>query len=268
MAWVTLQREGAIGVLTLNRPDNANVINLPMARQLLAAVRELEADLSVRAVLLTGAGKHFCFGGDLRGMLSQTSVDPAASVTEYLLELTTDLHAAIVGLVHLEAPVIAVVNGTAAGAGVGLVAMADLAVCGASSRFSLAYTGVALTPDGGTSFFLPRLIGTKRAMDWLLSNRLVTAEEARSVGLINDVMPDAQLLEQAHALAARLATGPRHAFAKTKRLLSVSRSDLEYHLALEARTIAQQAASAEGLEGMRAFLEKRRPAFEELGHTP
>lgn len=268
MAWVTLQREGGIGVLTLNRPDNANVINLPMARQLLAAVRELEADLSVRAVLLTGAGKHFCFGGDLRGMLSQTAVDPAASVTEHLLELTTDLHAAIVGLVHLEAPVIAVVNGTAAGAGVGLVAMADLAVCGASSRFSLAYTGVALTPDGGTSFFLPRLIGTKRAMDWLLSNRLVTAEEARSVGLINDVMPDAHLLEHAHALAARLATGPRHAFAKTKRLLSVSRSELEYHLALEARTIVQQAASAEGLEGMRAFLEKRRPAFEELGHTP
>jgi 2-(1,2-epoxy-1,2-dihydrophenyl)acetyl-CoA isomerase len=273
VASVTLQREGAVGVLTLNRPDNANVLNLPMARELLAAVRELEADTSIRAVLLTGAGKHFCFGGDLRGMLTQSAAenasgDPRAAITAYLLELTGDLHAAIVGLVQLDAPVIAVVNGTAAGAGVGLVAMADLALCGSSTRFSLAYTGVALTPDGGTSFFLPRLIGAKRAMDWLLSNRLVTAEEARSVGLVNEVVADAQLLDHARALAARLAAGPRHAFAKTKRLLSVSRSELEYHLALEGRTIAQQAASSEGLEGMRAFLDKRRPVFEQLGHTP
>jgi 2-(1,2-epoxy-1,2-dihydrophenyl)acetyl-CoA isomerase len=272
VAFVTLQREGAVGVLTLNRPDNANVLNLVMARELLAAVRELEADGSIRAVLLTGAGKHFCFGGDLRGMLAQGSsesnADLRAGISAYLLELTGDLHAAIVGLVHLSAPVIAVVNGTAAGAGVGLVAMADLAVCGASTRFSMAYTGVALTPDGGTSFFLPRLIGTKRAMEWLLSNRMVTAEEAHSAGLVNEVVADAQLLEHARALASRLASGPRHAFAKTKRLLSVSRSELEYHLALEGRTIAEQAASGEGLEGMRAFLEKRRPAFQDLGHTP
>ena len=273
MAFVTLQREGAIGVLTLNRPDNANVLNLPMARELLGAVRELEADPSIRVVLLTGAGKHFCFGGDLRGMLAQNSAESSpsaqrADITAYLLELTGDLHAAIVALVHLDAPVIAVVNGTAAGAGVGLVAMADLAVCGSSTRFSLAYTGVALTPDGGTSFFLPRLIGAKRAMEWLLNNRAVSAEEALSVGLVNAVVPDAQLLDHARELASRLASGPRHAFAKTKRLLSVSRSELEYHLALEGRTIAQQAASSEGLEGMHAFLEKRRPSFQELGHTP
>jgi 2-(1,2-epoxy-1,2-dihydrophenyl)acetyl-CoA isomerase len=265
---VTLQREGAVGVLTLNRPDNANVLNLPMARELLAAVRELEADRSVQAVLLTGAGKHFCFGGDLRGMLTQSlaesasAADSAAAITAHLLELTGDLHAAIVGLVSLDAPVIAVVNGTAAGAGVGLVAMADLAVCASSTRFSMAYTGVALTPDGGTSFFLPRVIGAKRAMEWLLSNRLVTAEEAHSVGLVNEVVPDAQLFEHARELAARLAAGPRHAFAKTKRLLSVPRSELEYHLALESRTIAQQAVSSEGLEGMRAFLDKRRPVFQ------
>lgn len=256
MSTVRLERDGAVAVVTLDRPDNANVLHLEMGRALREIAHRLEQDPTVRAVVLTGAGKHFCFGGDLRGMVAG-----GADVEPYLRALTDDLHAAIVSFVHLEAPVIAAVSGTAAGAGVGLVAMADLAIAGEGSRFSLAYTGVALTPDGSTSFFLPRLVGRKRAMELLLTPRAFSAAEALEWGFVNRVVADAEVKGAALDWARQLAGGPRHAFAKTKRLLAPSRQELEFHLALEGRTIAQQAASAEGAEGIRAFLEKRRASF-------
>ncbi|MFZ9709113.1 MAG: enoyl-CoA hydratase/isomerase family protein [Steroidobacteraceae bacterium] len=258
MSTVRIERDGAVAIVTLNRPDNANVPHLEMARELRKAAHDLESDSSVRAVVLTGAGKHFCFGGDLRGMITG-----GAEIEPYLRELTDDLHAAVATFVHLPAPVIAAVNGTAAGAGVGLVAMSDLAVAGEGTRFSLAYTGVALTPDGGTSFFLPRLIGAKRAMELLLTPRALTAAEALEWGLVNRVVPDGEVLSAALEWARQLAIGPQAAYAKTKRLLAPSRSALEAHLSLEGRTIAGQASSPEGIEGIRAFLEKRRPQFSE-----
>lgn len=256
MTSVLLERHVGVVQLELNRPQNANVIDLMMARELRAAVHSFEGDPSVRAVVLTGAGKHFCFGGDLRGMLGEQR-----DVESYLRELTTDLHAAVASLVHLEAPVIVAQNGTVAGAGVGLLCLADFAFCARSSKVSLAYTGVALTPDAGTSYFLPRLLGHKRAMELLLGQRTLSAEESLSWGLVNQVVEDGELRATALALAARLAAGPRHSFGKTKRLLAPSRAELEFHLALESRTIAAQAASAEGMEGMNAFLEKRTPHY-------
>jgi 2-(1,2-epoxy-1,2-dihydrophenyl)acetyl-CoA isomerase len=253
---VLLERRGTIAVITLNRPDNANVLDMQMGRDLLAAVEACQQDAALRAVVLTGAGKHFCFGGDLRGMLAQGGAPDA-----YLRELTTHLHRAIVGLVRLEAPVIAAVNGTAAGAGVGLVAMADLAVCAQGTRFSLAYTGVALTPDGSTSFFLPQILGNKRALELMLTNRLLTAAEALDWGFVNQVVPDGEVLASALQLAERLASGPRQANASVKRLVALAGGALEAHLAVESETIARQSVSAEGREGMQAFLEKRKPTF-------
>jgi 2-(1,2-epoxy-1,2-dihydrophenyl)acetyl-CoA isomerase len=253
---VLVEIRGAVAVLTLNRPDNANVLDLQMGRDLRAAVEACATDPAVRVVVLTGAGKHFCFGGDLRGMVgSELAPD------EYLQGLTADLHAAILGLVRMPAPVIAAVHGTAAGAGVGLVAMADLAVCGQGSRFSLAYTGVGLTPDGSTSFFLPQILGNKRALELMLTNRPLTASEALDWGLVNQVVADGEVLSAAMALAGRLAAGPRHAQASVKHLVALAGSALEAHLAVESATIARQAASMEGQEGMRAFLEKRKPDF-------
>jgi 2-(1,2-epoxy-1,2-dihydrophenyl)acetyl-CoA isomerase len=256
MTRVLLERHAGVVLLELNRPQNANVVDLSMAKELRAAVESLEGDPSVRAVVLTGAGKHFCFGGDLRGMLGEQR-----DVETYLRELTTDLHVAVASLVHLEAPVIVAQNGTVAGAGVGLLCLADLALCGTSSKVSLAYTGVALTPDAGTSFFLPQLVGHKRAMELLLAQRTLQAQEALNWGLVNRVVEDADVRVAAMQWAATLAAGPRHALGKTKRLLAPSRADLEFHLALESRTIAAQAASVEGLEGMNAFLEKRAPRY-------
>ena len=253
---VEVERRGAVAVLRLNRPDAANTIDLDLARALLDSALALQADAGVRAVVLTGAGSSFCFGGDLRGMVSGgTPVEP------YLRELTTHLHAAISQFMRMNAPVIAAVNGTAAGAGVGLVAMADLAVAGEGSKISLAYTGVGLTPDGGTSFLLPRAVGAKRASELILTNRALCADEALAWGLVNQVVPDADVLGAALKLAGKLAAGPTGAFGKAKRLLGASLGALEQQMALESETIAAQAATAEGGEGIAAFLGKRKPDY-------
>jgi 2-(1,2-epoxy-1,2-dihydrophenyl)acetyl-CoA isomerase len=210
----------------------------------------------VRAVVVTGAGKHLCFGGDLRGMSEQ-----GERVTAYLNELTTHLHAAISSFTRMRAPVIAAVNGTAAGAGIGLVCMTDLAICGKGSKFSLAYTGVGLVPDGSTSFLLPRIVGRRRALELFLLNRVLTADEALAWGLVNQVVEDADVLSQSQTLAARLAAGPTEAYGAVKRLMTTSEPGLEQQMAIEGRAIAAQAMHAHGREGIAAFLDKRKPSF-------
>lgn len=253
---VLMEIRGEVAILTLNRPDSANTLDLDMGRDLLRAALRCSGDPAVRAVVLTGAGKNFCFGGDLRGMVSGgTPVEP------YLRDLTSHLHAAISQFMRMDAPVIAAVNGTAAGAGVGLVAMADLSIAGESSKISLAYTGVGLTPDGGTSFLLPRAVGAKRASELILTNRVLTAAEALEWGLVNQVVADAEVLDAALKLAGRLAAGPRGAFGRAKRLLGASLGALEHQMAIESETIATQAAGPEGREGIAAFLEKRKPQY-------
>ena len=253
---VLVDIRGEVAVVTLNRPETANTLDLAMGRDLLTAALRCEADPAVRAVVLTGAGKAFCFGGDLRGMTgSGTPIEP------YLKELTTHLHAAIARFMRMDAPVIAAVNGTTAGAGVGLVAMADLAIMAAGAKISLAYTGVGLTPDGGTSFLLPRAVGAKRAMELILTNRALTAAEALEWGLVNQVAPDSEVLDTALALAGKLAAGPKGAFGRSKRLAVAALGALESQFTLESETIAAQAATTEGREGITAFLEKRKAQY-------
>lgn len=253
---VLVETRGAVALLTLNRPDTANTLNLEMGMDLLAAAMTCGRNPAVRAVVLTGAGRQFCFGGDLRAIAAK-----GEAADGYLRELTGYLHSAISHFVRMDAPVIAAVNGTAAGAGVGLVCMADLAVCGKSSKFSLAYTGVGMTPDAGTSFLLPRTIGVKRTMELLLLNRPLTCGEALEWGLVNSVAEDSQVLEEALRIAERLSAGATHAFGKTKRLLAASIAGFESQMVLESETIASQAVTAEGAEGINAFLEKRKPDF-------
>jgi 2-(1,2-epoxy-1,2-dihydrophenyl)acetyl-CoA isomerase len=207
-------------------------------------------------VVLSGAGRHFCFGGDLRAVGARA---PAGE--DYIRELTTYLHAAISQFVRMDPPVIAAVNGTAAGAGVGLVAMADLALCARSSKFNLAYTQAGLTPDAGTTFLLPRTLGLKRTMELLLLNRALPADEALSWGLVNEVVADEQLLPRALEIAERLAEGASGAFGATKRLIAHSLGAFESQMVLESESIARHAAGPEGREGVGAFLEKRKPQF-------
>ena len=252
---VDVEARGPIAIVTLNRPESANTLNLRMGMDLLGAALACERDPAIRAVVLTGAGKNFCFGGDLRGMMSE-----AGAVDAYLRELTSYLHSAISHFVRMDAPVIAAVNGTAAGAGVGLVAMADLAIAAEGSKFTLAYTGVGLTPDGSTSYFLPRIIGAKRAAELVLTNRTLSAAEALGWGLVNQVVPDPDVLTEALRLAERLAKGPKGAFGKAKQLMGGDGA-LESHLVKESQTIARQAVTTEGQEGITAFLEKRKPSY-------
>jgi 2-(1,2-epoxy-1,2-dihydrophenyl)acetyl-CoA isomerase len=252
---VHVETRGPVALIRLNRPESANTINLQTAMDLLAAAMTCSRNNNVRAVVLTGAGRNFCFGGDLHAIASE-GVDGG-----YLRELTGYLHSAISHFVRMDPPVIAAVNGTAAGAGVGLTAMADLAICGTSSKFNLSYTGVGLTPDAGTSLLLPRVIGARRTMELLLLNRPLLASQALEWGLVNEVVEDDSLLNRAMELAGQLADGATGAFGQTKRLVAHSLGTLESHMTLESETIASQASTVDGVEGIRAFLEKRKPDF-------
>jgi 2-(1,2-epoxy-1,2-dihydrophenyl)acetyl-CoA isomerase len=262
-ATVEVETRGAVALVTLNRPQSFNTLNLQMAMDLLAAAMTCARNTAVRAVVLSGAGRHFSFGGDLRGMAGHEGAGG-----EYVRELTTYLHAAISHFVRMDAPVIAAVNGTAAGAGMGLVAMADLAVCGRGSQFNLAYTRVGLTPDAGTTFLLPRIVGVKRAMELVLLNRVLSAAEALEWGLVNEVVADEELQRRALELAAELSRGARGAYGATKRLIAQSLGAFESQMTLESETIAAHAVSAEGTEGIEAFLEKRPPRFPEAPAPP
>jgi 2-(1,2-epoxy-1,2-dihydrophenyl)acetyl-CoA isomerase len=242
--------------MTLARADAANTMNLQFGREFLAAALSIQADERVRAVVLSGEGKNFSFGGDLRGMVAS-----GGDLSAYLSELTTTLHAGLAHLVRMDAPVIAAVKGSSAGAGLGLVLAADLAVAGRSAKFTPAYTGVGLTPDAGCTFLLPRAVGYKRAMELLLTNRVLNAEEALDWGLINQIVDDDKVDETAAALASRLASGPTGAFGGVKRLLAEAEPGLETQLGRESRSIAARGAGSEGREGIAAFLEKRAPRF-------
>ena len=253
---VLLDIADGVAVVTLNRIESGNVLDMTMGRELLEAALRCEADPAVRAVVLTGAGKHFCFGGDLQGMVAQGD-----SVGGYLNELTTYIHAAICCFARMNAPVIAAVNGTAAGGGVGLVCAADLAVAGRGSKFRLAYTGVGLAPDCATSFLLPRIVGRRRAMELFLANRLLSADEALAWGLVNAVVDDADVLSHAREWAAGFAVGPTGSFGTVKRLMDLSDPGLEAQMANEGRAIAAMSRHPDGMEGVRAFVEKRKAKF-------
>ncbi|HMK85439.1 MAG TPA: enoyl-CoA hydratase-related protein [Steroidobacteraceae bacterium] len=253
---VRLEVRGHVAHLTLTRSDAANTMNLQLGREFLAAALAVASNPTVRAVLLRGEGKNFCFGGDLKGMVAS-----GGDIHAFLSELTTNLHAGLVHLAHSDAPVIAAVQGTAAGAGLGLVLAADIAIAARSARFVSAYTAVGLTPDASCTFLLPRAVGYKRAMELFLTNRVLDAKEALDWGIVNQVVEDEALSGTATQLAERLAAGPSGAFGALKRLMAESEPGLEGQLGRESRAIAARGVSADGREGIGAFLEKRTPRF-------
>jgi 2-(1,2-epoxy-1,2-dihydrophenyl)acetyl-CoA isomerase len=254
---VLLEVRDGIAHLTLNRPEAANGIDMSLARDLLAATVDISLDDRVRVVLLSGNGPRFCGGGDVKAFAALGD-DLAANIRA----LIPSLHTAITSLVRGEAPVVAAVHGSAAGAGLGLVGASDLVVAGESTKFVMAYTGVGLTPDGSSSWFVPRLVGLRRALELTLTNRVLSAAEALEWGLITSVVPDDDVKAEATALAERVAAGPREAQAAAKRLLHTSLEEtLETHLAREADAIVAAATNDESKEGLAAFVDKRPPQF-------
>ena len=254
---IRLERDGGIAKLTLARPEAANALNLQMAQELMRAAIELDEDESVRAVLLTAEGKMFCAGGDL-GAMNEAGEGTSA----YLKELTTYLHAAISRFARMRAPIVTAVNGTAAGAGFSMVCATELAIASESAKFTMAYTGAGLSPDGSSTYFLPRIIGQRRTYELMLTNRVLNSAEALEWGIVNQVVPAEELMSTAEDLVQHLAAGATGAYGIVKRLLLNSAYDsLESQMEHEARGIAASSRTADGREGIAAFLEKRRPTF-------
>lgn len=247
----------SIARITLNRPDAANALNVDMAKDLMHAALQCDADPVIRAVIITGTGRMFCAGGDLKSFAAQ-----GEKLAYHLKEVTTYLHAAMSRFTRMNAPVIAAVNGTAAGAGMSLACACDLVLAAESAKFTMAYTRVGLTPDGSSTYFLPRIVGLKRALELTLTNRLLSAQEAQAWGIVTKVVPDAHLQAEADALAAQLAAGATSALGAAKRLLHSGWSEtLETQMEHETQAIAARAHTADGREGVAAFLEKRAPQF-------
>ena len=252
-----LDIQDGVATLLLSREKAANALDLQMCQDLEAAALTCQEDSTVRAVVIGAKGKMFCAGGDLGAFKGAAEGAP-----RLLKEMTLHLHAAISMFARLDAPVIGAVNGAAAGAGFSLVAATDLAIAAESAKFTMAYTGAGLTPDGSSTYFLPRLIGTRRTLELMLTNRRLSAQEALDWGIVNQVVPDAEVMDTALGLARKLAAGPTGAFGVTKRLLLSSGSEsLETQMELEGRAISASAGTPNGQEGIAAFLEKRKPAF-------
>ncbi|MFE5120091.1 enoyl-CoA hydratase/isomerase family protein [Streptomyces sp. NPDC056669] len=254
---VGIEIDDGLARVTLRRGEAGNAIDLEMARELLDAARVCAAE-SVRAVLLTGEGKSFCVGGDL-GEFSRLSGQP---LEKHLITVTGALHEALRMFAAGDAPMVAAVQGAVAGAGIGLAASADVTLAADNASFTTAYTGIGYSPDAGVSWFLPRLIGPKRALDLLLTNRRIKAAEAEAIGLVSRTVAPDLLAAEALRTAEALCGGPTAAFGATRRLVATGlTADLGTHLDREARAIAAAAASAAGREGVAAFLGKRAPDF-------
>lgn len=259
MSYETLDFDVVQGVatITLNRPDNMNAMSPAMAAELHEAALAIDANSEVRAVIVTGAGKVFCAGGDLGAFAAA-----GQGARTLIMKMTGDLHLALSRLARNAAPVIAAVNGTAAGAGFSLLMAADLAIAAESAVMTMAYTNAGLSPDGSSTYYMPRKIGDRRTRELMLTNRVLTSTEALDWGVVNQVVADEAVLASAQKLAAKLAGGPTQAYGQVKALLDGSfDQSLESQMELEARAIAGLVTTTDGQEGLHAFLEKRRPQF-------
>jgi len=246
-----------VGRITLNRPETGNVLNLQMANELMEVALRCDEEPQVRAILLTGAGKNFCLGGDLKSFAAQ-----GENMAYHLKEVTGGFHIAVARLTRSKAPVVAAVQGAAAGGGLSLMCACDLVLAAESAKFTVAYTKIGLTPDGSGSYFLPRLVGLKRALELTLTNRMFSAHEAAHWGIVTRVVPDAELMAQAEALAVQMAAGPTMAFGAAKRLLHSGWTEpLETQMELESRSIADMGRTSDAREGIGAFLAKRQPTY-------
>lgn len=257
MSEVTLSQDGAVATIRFNRPDQFNAINQPFARALLEAAIAVDQDDAVRCVVMTGAGRMFCAGGDIALMQSAGDrLGPALS------ELAGTLHMATSRLARMDKPLLCAVNGPAAGAGLGLAVMGDIVIAGASAHFTPGYPGIGLTPDGGATWLLPRLIGLRRTQEMLLTNQRIGAEEAAAIGLVTRTVADEALMDETLATAARLAAAATGAIGTVRaQLLASYGAALEAQLEIEARGIAAAGSGPDGREGVAAFLAKRRPDF-------
>lgn len=252
---IKFELSGAITRITLNRPDAANGMNDTMTRELADAARRCDT-AATKVVVLTGSGRFFCAGGDLKDFAN------APDRGLHIKGVANDLHRAISSFSRMDAVLITAVNGTAAGAGFSIAVTGDLVLAAESASFTMAYTKVGLSPDGSSSYFLPRLIGITKTKELMLTNRVLSAQEASQWGLVTEVLPDDQLSARADALAEKMAATSGGSNGAVKALmLSTFSSGLEEQMEFESRHISARANSSDGREGVDAFLAKRKAEF-------
>jgi 2-(1,2-epoxy-1,2-dihydrophenyl)acetyl-CoA isomerase len=253
MPEVEVRRDGAVQTIVLNRPDVLNALTTDMHKALAGALKEARAD-DVRAVVITGAGRGFCVGQDLNEFR-----DATGDIAE---RLRASYHPNVLAIRALEKPVVAAVNGAAAGAGLSLACACDIRIASDAASFVPAFVNIGLVPDSGCSYFAARLLGYARALEWLASGRRLTAAEAHAWGLVSEVVEADRLAERAAERAAELAALPTRGIALTKRLLDHAQTaTLEEQLEREAQLQAAATRTEDFREGVAAFLEKRPPRF-------
>jgi 2-(1,2-epoxy-1,2-dihydrophenyl)acetyl-CoA isomerase len=256
---VDLRIEDGVAEVTLNRPDRLNAWNAQFGDELREALLKDAAQDSVRSVLITGAGRGFSSGADLKEMLEQGAAGEVPDVGEML---RTRYHPIIKGIRELPKPVVAAVNGPAVGIGCSLALACDLIWAAESAVFGLAFVNIGLVPDGGSTFLVPVAAGKARALEMALLGEPLSADRALEWGLINRVVPDDRLLEEARALARSLARGPTRSYANSKRALNNSfLKIMDEQLDLEADMQGEMVKTTDFIEGVSAFVEKREPSF-------
>jgi 2-(1,2-epoxy-1,2-dihydrophenyl)acetyl-CoA isomerase len=258
---VLVAREGGVTTLTLNRPQALNALNRDLTLQLRDAVFAAEQDPSVRCVVLRG-GEHFMAGGDLKWFQQLVNSGEPAALRVQFAAFIQEVHPLILSLRRMPKPVVASVRGAAAGFGMSLMMATDLVIAADSAYFTLAYSAIGVSPDGGSTFALPRIVGQKKAMEIALLGERFDATTAERIGLVNRVVPSASLDAETAKLATRLASGPTAVYARTKALLNGSlNAGLESQLQREAEAFAHSASEPDFEEGLAAFIEKRKPQF-------
>ncbi|MGR8920435.1 MAG: enoyl-CoA hydratase/isomerase family protein [Gammaproteobacteria bacterium] len=252
------ERDGGVAVVALNRPDAANSLNAQMADDLLKVATHCDSDPGIRCVVFTGRGKMFSAGGDLHSFAAQ-----GEGMSEYMRYATAGLHVAISRFARMNAPYLVAVNGVAAGAGFSMAISGDMVFAAESAKFTMAYTRAGVSPDGSSTFFLPRLVGHVKAMQLILMNDLLTAEQARDWGLVNEVVADDKLMDRVMEVAHQLAAGPTLAYGEAKRLVADSLGNtLETQMEMETRAICGLArASEDTVNAIHAFTRKEKATF-------
>jgi 2-(1,2-epoxy-1,2-dihydrophenyl)acetyl-CoA isomerase len=263
---IDLRRDGNVAIITLNRPDAANAIDIPLADALGAAARRLDEEGWARAIVLRGEGRLFCGGGDVAAMGAYVASKDGQGLAAFIRALVGRYHDAVLALLALDAPIIAAVHGVAAGAGMSIALSADLAYGSPKARFVPAYPGIGFAADGGMTWFLTRTVGERKAAELILMNEPIDARRAVELGLLTGLIEaegaafDAEVL----ARARKVAEGPRRAFGHIRRLLRRSaESSLAEQLDAEGEAMVALAAGADVAEGLQALSEKRKPRFEE-----
>ena len=253
--------ENGVATLTMNRPDSRNALSMDMRKLLCEALHEVELDTAVRCVVLKGEGDHFMAGGDVKGMGESIKKSPEEIRKEFMLRIH-DLHPIMFAMRRMPKPIIASCRGAAAGAGVSIALACDLVIASEEAFFTLAYCKIGTSPDGSSSFHLPRAVGIKKAMEIALLGDRFDANTAKDIGMINFVVPSNDLESETKKLAKRLADGPTHVYGNTKALFYRSlENEFESQLQAEAEYFSDCASRNDFKEGVTAFIEKRSPNF-------